>query len=617
MLEFLENGLHRFRIIRMNAIMHHAMRAEVLMRRYVRHARGRDMTIWGPHRCFDGLFLPLFATGDREGGNRLLEETLDMIERNLDDERSGRGDKWHLGDFAIHAVWRAYRSFGEQITGPLRERIARQVITYPFHSGGMSENHNLLQYAMAYLAGHAFPEATFHDRKPGRHHREQARQRIIAWTEMYLEHGSEEWGADLYENVNLLSLCNLFDYSPDREVRDASRRVLDLMSREIALNAHAGATSGAARRGYACYRVCARLSPSRPLHWLWFASAEEDMDVPWFCGGVLVAALSGYQPPPETVALAQTAGPLLSTDWNTRAFWQDYVEIAESFRVTTRLPGVQLSGTIIPASASRYTDFTWVASFDEDAVVMANHPHLQPPAHSGAGSDAPWRDILRSYEDGTSTAAPSAHPFWVVGNMPPGTVGDLRPGFWQGHGSAPACWMRGNILLNLFDIHATEPIQWFHLFLPMRSFDEVTQEGHWLFARRGAGWLRIWASHPLEPVTMGTWAHVEWRCPTPRGALFVEIASADVEPLDWEQWKRAAQARDPRFTSDPPAVSVIDNNERILLDRYARFDDALLPPRKRSHVLKNHDTGSGRPVDSRNVQLADQQTVIGTIGKEA
>lgn len=559
------------------------MDSALLLKKYASHASSDDTTIWGPHRCFDGLFLALMATGQTSEGNRLLSETLDLIGQNIEDELSGRGDKWHLGDFAIHAVWRGYHAFGKQIDAALLKRLEARIVSYPYHSGGMTENHNLLQHAMRHLAGLAIPEATFRDGQRGSDHAQQTTPLILDWCRTWLEQGSEEWGADLYENVNLLSLLNLYDFAREAEIRECVRKVLDMMSREMALNAHAGASVGAARRGYGCYRINARISPSRPLHWLWFGSGKEDFDVPWFIGGVLVAALSAYRPPAETVALAQSPGPLHSSDWNTRPFHQPDVNIEETFRLTTRLPGVQLSGTIIPASPSRYTDFTWIACLDEEAIVLANHPRLQPPRHSGAeDSDT---DLLRKYAKDAFAKLNQPDPHWVPGNMPPGMPGDLRPGYWQGHGCAPACWMRNTVLLNLFDIDPRDPIPWFHLFLPIHAFDEVKQNGNWLFARRGQGLIRIWSSLPLEPTTTGTWKDVEWRCNTNRGALVVEIGSTAADVPDWDAWKSDARWREPHFDAEKPSVSILCGTQRVALNPDASFPDGLLPPRARSQVL--------------------------------
>ncbi|MCC5806972.1 MAG: hypothetical protein JJU00_11655 [Opitutales bacterium] len=556
-------------------------RSEQLLRTYARHAWHPLETIWGRYRCFDGLFLALFAAGDVEGGRRLLAETLDMVDKNIGDELSGRGDKWHLGDFALHAVWRGFRTYPAETGDDLAARIRERLLTYPYHPGGMSENHNLLQHALRCLAGHAFPGDRFRDGRNGAGHHAESTDLIQSWCKEWLDSGSSEWGADIYDNVNLLSLCNLFDYAPSGDLRAVVRSVLDALATESALNAFDGATAGAARRGYACYRMSTRNSPSRPLHYLWFGSGRVDFDVPWFVGGVLVAAHSGYRPPAETLALARHPGPLRSADWNRRPFYQPGVDIAETFRVTTRLPGAQLSGTVIPASPSRYTDFTWVACLGEDAVVFANHPR---PTHPGHKSDASGeaRALLEGYRRGTFPAR--ERPHWVPGNYPPGWDGERRPGYWQGHGCAPACWMQGSIALNLFHIDPAETCPWFHVFLPSAAFDEVVRRGPWLFARRGKGLLRLWASTPLEAVGEGTWAGVEWRSETTSGALFVEIGSLGDSPAEWNTWVDDADSRAPRFDPATPAVSVVDDCERVRLDRSAAFADSRLPPRRRRWI---------------------------------
>ncbi|MCC5849311.1 MAG: hypothetical protein JJU29_14590 [Verrucomicrobia bacterium] len=523
------------------------------------------------------MFLPFLATGDVEDGLALLRETLDMIDRNLADELSGRGDQWHLADFAIHAVWRALRTFPDQIPDSIRERIKQRLLSYNFHDGGLTENHDLLHHAMRHLTALAFPKESLFDGRSAETHLLETRSRILAWCEVWLEQGSEEWGADIYENVNLLSLLNLHDFASDAEIKDRVRAALDLLAREMALNAFAGASTGAARRGYGCYRICARNSPSRPLHALWFHNENPDFAVPWFVGGVLVAALSPYRPPADIVALAQ-ANPLRSSDYNTRPYPQPDVEVRETFRVTTRLPGVQLSGTIIPATPSRYTDFTWLAVFDEDAVVLATHPATIPPTHHLPDHPTP-KDLLQGYEEGRFQ--PSGRPGWVPGNMPPGEPGDYRPGFWQGHGHAPACWMRDRCLLNLFNIPETDPCPWFHLHLPVQAFDEVLQTENWLFARRGQGRLRIWSSKPLIPCQQGTWSGIEWRCHDPKGGLFVEIGSGD----DWNDWMDQAPKRCPGMGQD--SIHFQGENQVITLHRNADFPRELLPERARSRILPN------------------------------
>lgn len=549
--------------------------AKRLFRHTLRHSNPSRHTLWGPFQAFDGHHLAAFALEDSSLGITLLNPCLDLIEQSLLRERSGLGDKWHLGDFALHTVLRALHTFPRLLPAALRERIRKTAIQYEYHDGGMSENHDLLHHAMRHLAGEAFPREPFCDGRSGAIHAGEATGRILDWTRRYLEQGSSEWGAGLYENVNLLSLCNLFDFSSRRDIRSAAGDVLDRLARESALNAMAGATAGAARREYGCYRVDLEHSPSRALHALWFGSPLPGHPLD-FIGGVLVAALSAYRPSTETIRLAHCPGPLLSSNWITRPFYQPDVNIPESFRVTTRQPGVQLSGTVIPASPSRYTDITWTAVLDPQAVVFANHPFPASPSHAGAENIA-FDTLLRRYEAGD--VEPDRHPAWVPGNMPPGMPGDLRPGFWQGHGTAPACWMRDRTLLCLWPIPDGHPVPWIHLHLPVHAFDRVEQKGAWIFARKGPGRLRIWTSSPARTVNTGVWKDIEWRVDGPAVGLAVQIDSG----ADWREWTQPSLT--PRWDAAKPALTISIGEENVVLTPAARFPDRLLPPRIASTVL--------------------------------
>ena len=55
-----------------------------------------------------------------------------------------------------------------------------------------------------------------------------------------------------------------------------------------------------------------------------------------------------------------------------------------------------------------------------------------------------------------------------------------------------------NVLGILYQIPDTHPIHFVHLFWNEREFDETVSKGHWLFGRKGDGYIGIWCSHKLE-----------------------------------------------------------------------------------------------------------------------
>ena len=78
------------------------------------------------------------------------------------------------------------------------------------------------------------------------------------------------------------------------------------------------------------------------------------------------------------------------------------------------------------------------------------------------------------------------------------TGGEARPGYWFGNGIMPAMRQKNNVLGILYQIPDTHPIHFVHLFWNEREFDETVSKGHWLFGRKGDGYIGIWCSHKLE-----------------------------------------------------------------------------------------------------------------------
>ncbi|MEM1210896.1 MAG: hypothetical protein AAGI68_01225 [Planctomycetota bacterium] len=67
------------------------------------HADNPSDTMWGLYRGFDG-----YALGEKAIGDRLLSDALAMMSQNFADERADPGYKWHLADFAVHPLLRAF-----------------------------------------------------------------------------------------------------------------------------------------------------------------------------------------------------------------------------------------------------------------------------------------------------------------------------------------------------------------------------------------------------------------------------------------------------------------------------------------------------------------------------
>ncbi len=500
-----------------------------------------DTTQWGPYRCFDGYALACFATGHTDTGRALVAQTLDMIDRNLADERDG-GDQWHLADFALHPLLHLYVRQGEAATESgkldheLWERFEDTVRNFEWHYGDLTENHNLL---------HAAARLVVIDHVPGcadRLDADASRNEVLGWMDRWFTQGSGEWGAETYYNVNLLALLNLYDLCRDPEVQAAAAATLDLIALDQALDRFGGAMCGAARRSYSVYRVDGRENPSRALHHLWFADDDDAFGAqsePFntnFIGGAILAAVSRYRPPHVIQQIARHAPFFVSSATHTRGLWdwgpiprdesdpliEDHVG-----RHTWRCADAMLSVMNSGGGRARFTEQVWQATLGERAVVFANQPVFM------SGMDRLMMPQIRAILDGYVQTLPpdTDDPRWhrAVGNMPPGHGGDLRPGFWQGNEWGPRSFGVGRMAMLVYHIGTSAQLPWVHLYFPRQAFDSVEERGRWIVARRGDGYLAVWLSCSSQWETSGLWADRELRFEPGDAAMVVRVGSCEVD----------------------------------------------------------------------------------------
>ena len=88
-----------------------------------------------------------------------------------------------------------------------------------------SENHRIIFHVDEYLAGHAFPDATFtNDGRTGAAHAQAAEARILGWLDEKVRFGFTEWHSDVYYQKDVTPLLTLVEFAPDPRPRGRVRR---------------------------------------------------------------------------------------------------------------------------------------------------------------------------------------------------------------------------------------------------------------------------------------------------------------------------------------------------------------------------------------------------------
>ena len=75
---------------------------------------------------------------------------------------------------------------------------------------------------------------------------------------------------------------------------------------------------------------------------------------------------------------------------------------------------------------------------------------------------------------------------------------DTRPGYWYGNGVMPAVRQEKGILGAVYQIPKEHPIHFTHVYWPGVKFDQNKVEDHWLFGKKGNGYIGMWCSKKLK-----------------------------------------------------------------------------------------------------------------------
>lgn len=415
-----------------------------------------------------------------EQDGQLFDSMLDLIERRVD-----------CADFLVCGLIRYIRNYP---VSPEREARIREVLThwrYWMDMDGFdgmcfwSENHCLMFYTGAMLAGEMYPEAEFPlARRTGRELSAWGREKILSWLEDVESCGFEEFHSTVYMCVTLAALLNVIDYA-EASISRRAAAVTDMMLMRLALHTFRGgiiAPQGRVYRGVlypfsaGAMALMNLADPSQPWDlgegWLSFyatsryrfpkemrAEMAREASLTYSSGNARIVlekhrdwCLTSVQIPREPFSRWENIARRPDADPSSHAFVRSF---NECFHGTTCFqPGVW-----------GYQQHLWYAALDGEAAVFINHP--------GSTSEG----------------------------------GDLRPGYWHGNGVFPALKQEGNVLGLISRIPEEHPIHYLHLYLPECRFEEVRREGNWILMRKGKGFIGLWSSTPMVP-----WNGMNFRC---------------------------------------------------------------------------------------------------------
>ncbi len=145
------------------------------------------------------------------------------------------------------------------------------------------------------------------------------------------------------------------------------------------------------------------------------------------------------------------------------------------------------------------------------------------------------------------------------GTHPGPRAGDHAMTYWTGGSSLPRVDQHESVLLALYNPTVQGHLgllflNFTHAFFPTERFDAVEQQGGWIFANKGEGYLGVWAPDlALLDEAGNEWSGQELRSPGVQSAWIVEIGRAATDG-SFADFQRTLLSHTVELRTTPPVV---------------------------------------------------------------
>jgi hypothetical protein len=468
-------------------------------------------------------------------------------------------------DFDVLYLMNLWAAYGGRVPNELGEKMIARFqsfkywYTEPTPEGVVdnkyywSENHRIIFHVDEYLAGTAFPNATFgNDRRPGSQHAATARKRILDWLDEKVRFGFSEWHSNVYYQKDVTPLLTLIEFTPDADLANRASMVLDLFLLDLALHLQRGTFGATHGRSYMKDKSTALDEDTFGLAKLLFDDTSEPYQPGTDPGAVLFARARKYEVPQVIRDIARSDEPMtdlehmnVPLDINAPVTPNPTPPYGISFTEPANVPfwwerGAQtawqtVETTIDTLNEHDLWDSQFYAPFKPLAdAVGGDMDQARTLAQSlnavlgfGLLSEVHTytyraRDVMLStaqdYRPGVfadqiqawqATLDEHALVFTTHPKNEPeqGTEWPDSDGYWTGSGSIPRSAQQGAVSINIYapQFEVLDPpldqfgyLDYTHAYFPQEKFDEVVSEGNWTFGRKGDGYVALWSQHTPE-----------------------------------------------------------------------------------------------------------------------
>ena len=398
-----------------------------------------------------------------------------------------------------------------------------------------TENHQPLYGTCEYIAGQLFPDELFtNNRQKGSWHRERGKKRMLQWIDWRARFGYSEWLSNVYYGENLVALSLLWGLAEDAELREKAGMLIELTLFDIAVNAFRGYLGTTTGRAYIIPSLRPEYASTTAISHLFWGEGSGD----YFSLGAIALSVFDYRcsAAVKNTALDKSAvinRERMSLDvedsvnygldpadygniwyyWGQQTFLHRAV-IENSLKLCPPWIGMRPS---LEAHWEKYrllekkglqpgrTDSIFPNTLIEDGLY---DPDLACCALTQAdiyNYKTAWYSLSNVQDFRKGKVGYQQH-IWqanmggkalVFSNCPGSNEFNDRPNLYAGNRFMPRSVQHENVLLCVYRT-PPESAHFFHthLYFPRREFDEVREEGGWIFGKRGGAYIAIFTSLP-------------------------------------------------------------------------------------------------------------------------
>lgn len=421
-----------------------------------------------------------------------------------------------------------------------------------------TENHQILFHSCEILAGQLFRDRTFsNDQRSSAWHLQHGEALARQWMDHRIRFGFSEWLSNCYFDEDLLGLINLYDFAENPEIRRKAGMLIDMILLEIALHQYKGVLTSTHGRTYAALIKKGSEAATSAIAWMVFGLGE-------FRPGTVFTnsslCTSSYRCPKVIMDIAHDQLPEITlmerhglnvADAAKYGIYPDRISDNMFFWAcqTSRHPAVRptslevahiaddpwlvdfVSGVDGPLETCRKLIEDAGAVFDGDAVNTAlsevNLVTFRTPDYqiSTAQDFRPGKPGYQQHPWEASLGSDA-----VVFTTHPGTDDESgehlsRPNYWAGNRWLPRAAQHRNVAVIIHHVLPEDPRPYSHAFFPRERFDQVVQQGNWVFARKNKGYLALYSQHPARWAEEGTYAGIDLRADSPDNVWICEMGS--------------------------------------------------------------------------------------------